>query len=82
MISMTKRVQEKEVKYMPLELVCDYVIKVYHKKDTVFEKHFEENNKRLSVIDLPESVTGDRVVLEVHSTYGSANARVFEIRIY
>lgn len=84
MISMTKRVQQKEVKYMPLELVRDYAVKIYNDNALVFEKKIQENVERLAVVDIPETdgVVGDKVVLEICSTYGYENARVFEIRIY
>lgn len=65
MITMTKRVQEKEVKHMPLELVRDYAVKVYRGENLVAEKQVRDNEERLSVVDLPAGTTGDRVVLEV-----------------
>ena len=82
MISMTKRVQEKEVKHMPAELVRDYTVKILSGKDVIFKKTVHDNVERLAVINTDTEVIGDCVILEISSTYGCKNARVFEIRVY
>lgn len=82
MISMTKRVQQKEVKYMPLELVRNYTVKVLSDKDIIYKKTVYDNIERLAILDIGDEIIGDCVVLEIHSTYGCENARVFEIRVY
>lgn len=48
----------------------------------VFERTVKDNIEQLAVIDIEDETAGDRVVLETHSTYGSRNASVFEIRVY
>jgi len=82
MISMTKRVQQKQVKHLPAELVRDYTLKIYRKETVVYEKYVQDNVERLAVHLLPEGIAGDCVEIEFHSTYGCENIRVFEIRIY
>lgn len=81
-VTMTKRVQDKEVKHMPPELVRNYTVRGFCEQKQCFEKVVKDNVERLSVIRLPETVKADRIVLEVESTYGYQNARVFEIRVY
>ena len=80
MISMTRSVQEREVKYMPLELVKDFTVRAYCGESCVFEQKVRENNQRLCVFDL--DANADRVEITVESTYGYERARIFEVRLY
>jgi len=82
MISMTRTVQEREVKYMPYELVRDFTVRAYKGETCVFEQSETENNRRLCIYDLPENVQADRVEITVSSTYGHDGARIFEVRLY
>jgi len=82
MVTMTRRVQAKEVTGMPPVLVRDYSVSIIREGNEVFRKDFRDNNKRLCVLDVPEGICGDEVKLEIHSTYGYECARVFEVRIY
>lgn len=77
MISMTKRVQEKEVKHMPAELVRDYTVKILSGKDVIFKKTVHDNVERLAVINTDTEVIGDCVILEISSTYGCKNGRFY-----
>ncbi len=82
MMSMTRTVQEREVKYMPLELVRDFTVKVCRGEEVIWQQQVKENNQRLCVFDLDAPLTADKVVVEVQSTYGYPSARIFEIRLY
>lgn len=80
MVSMTRSVQEREVKYMPLELVRDFTVRAYCGEECVFEQKVQENNQRLCIFDL--DALSDRVEITVESTYGYERARIFEVRLY
>lgn len=82
MISMTRTVQEREVKYMPYELVRDFTVRAYKGDECIFEQKETENNRRLCIYDLPENAQVDRVEITVESTYGHDGARIFEVRLY
>ena len=82
MMSMTRTVQEREVKYMPLELVRDFTVKVCRGEEVIWQQQVKENNQRLCVFDLDAPLTADKVVVEVQSTYGYPSARIFEVRLY
>ena len=82
MISMTRTVQEREVKYMPLELVRDFAVKVFRSGEVIWQQQVNENSQRLCVFDLDTPLTSDKVVIEVQATYGYPSARIFEIRLY
>ena len=80
MVSMTRSVQEREVKYMPLELVKDFIVRAYCGDACVFEQKTTDNNQRLCIFDL--DANADRVEITVESTYGHDAARIFEVRLY
>ena len=82
MISQTKRRLDGMVKGMPPALVRDFTLKLLHRGETVYTKKIQNNNQRLAVIDLPEKIMADQVLVQVHSTYGETVAKIFEIRIY
>jgi hypothetical protein len=82
MITMTKRVQAKEVKHLPYELVKDYKITAKLGDSVVYEELVIDNIKRLAIHKIQNHPIVDSVILTVLSTYGDKNARVFEIRIY
>lgn len=77
---MTRSVQEREVKYMPLELVRDFTVRAYCGESCVFEQKVQENNQRLCIFNL--DAQADRVEITVESTYGYERARIFEVRLY
>lgn len=82
MISQTKRRLDGMVKGMPPALVKDFTLRLLKGKETVFTQTVTDNCRRLAVLDMPASVEADRVLVEIHATYGDAVAKVFEVRIY
>ena len=81
-VTMIKRVQKKQVEHLPLELVKDFTVTLTHGGKVVYEETVKNNNKRLYVMPLGESVVADTVTITVHSTYGYENARIYEVRLY
>lgn len=82
MVSMTKRVQEREVKGMPPQLVKDFTVEVLRSGQTVWRKDVTDNIERLCVLPTGSPIGGDELRVTVRKTYGHANARIFEIRAY
>ena len=82
MISQTKRRLDGMVKGMPPALVKDFTLRLLKGEETVFTQTVTDNCRRLAILDLPAGVEADRVLVEIHSTYGDAVAKVFEVRIY
>ncbi len=82
MMSMTRTVQNREVKYMPYELVRNFKVRAMREGKVIYEKEILENNKRLCIFDLEKPAEADTVEVEVDATYGCDNARIFEIRLY
>lgn len=81
-VTMIKRVQNKQVEHLPLELVKKFTVTAYHDDKVCFEETYDENNKRLFIINMKENVVADRIAIKIHSTYGYENARVYEVRLY
>lgn len=81
-ISLARDTIDRIPKGVPAELVKDYTVCLYHAGEQVYKKSVQNNYQRLNILDLPESVTADRAVLQVLTTNGCPDARVFEIRIY
>ena len=82
MISQTKRRLDGMVKGMPPALVKDFTLRLLKGEETVFTQSVTDNCRRLAVLDVPTPVEADRVLVEVHSTYGDPVAKIFEVRIY
>ena len=82
MISQTKRRLDGMVKGMPPKLVRDFTVRLLRSGRTVFQKHITDNCQRLAVIDMDSTVMADRVLVEIHATYGEPTAKIFEVRIY
>jgi len=80
--SITKRVRDRQVKGMPVELVKDYAVRVALGGKTTYFADISENYQRLNVLPLPQGVSGDTVEVTVSKTHGHPNARIFEIRAY
>lgn len=81
MPSITESVREAQVKGMPLELVKDYRLTLLRGGEVIQEKQISNNRRRL-VVHSFENTECDEVQLTILSTYGSLEARVFEVRIY
>lgn len=83
MPSITRTVQQREVKYMPLELVKDYTVKAFLDGCQVYCSKIRDNNRRLCVFNLPHEIAAvDCLEIIVESTYGYERARIMEIRVY
>ena len=82
MISQTKRRLDGMIKGMPPSLVKDFTVRLVKDGETVFQKNIKDNWQRLAVIDIGAPVVADQALVEVHSTYGDDNAKIFEVRIY
>ena len=82
MISQTKRRLDGMIKGMPPSLVKDFTVRLVKDGETVFQKDIKDNWQRLAVIDIGAPVVADQALVEVHSTYGDDNAKIFEVRIY
>ena len=66
---------------VPAELAKDYTVSLYRGDEVVRTIKVEKNHQRLNVLDFEPTVC-DRVELTVHSTNGSENVTVFEVRAY
>lgn len=82
MPSLTKRVKQRQCRYLPEVLVKDYEVRVYKNGETVWTYEEKDNIQRHRVIALPEGVELDSVEITVRSTYGYDAARIFEVRMY
>ena len=82
MISQTKRRLDGMIKGMPPTLVKDFRVSLLKGKETVFTKEIRNNAERLCVINTNEAIEADAVLIQIDTTYGCKNARVFEVRIY
>lgn len=82
MPSITATVRNRQCKGMPDELVKDYTVTLKKGGETVFAKEVRGNYQRLNVIDLPEKVEADSMVVTVTATHDYPAARIFEIRMY
>ncbi len=81
-ISLSKAFIEKEPKGVDKELVKDYQITLKKEGAIVWQHQVCGNYQRLNVIDLPETVVTDQVLISVTATNGAEDARIFEVRIY
>lgn len=82
MPSITATVRNRQCKGMPDELVKDYTVTLKKGGETVLKKEVRGNYQRLNVIDLPEKVEADSMVVTVTATHDYPAARIFEIRMY
>ena len=82
MPSLTAQVRNRQVEYMPEQLVKDYSVTFYIGEKEVYSQRIEGNYQRLAVLKLPSAVIADRVSISVFSTHGHPAARIFEVRIY
>ena len=82
MISMTKTVQDRQVRGLPAVLVRDFTLRLWRGGTCVREEEIRENVQRLRVLSLPEAVEADRIEIEVRRTWGSDAARIYEVRVY
>lgn len=77
-----KALHEREVKYMPLELVKHYKVELINNGSVVYSFEDKDNFQRFCKIDLSKSPKCSDVKITVFETYGDSHARIFEARIY
>ena len=82
MISMTTSVQEREVKFMPPQLVRDFSVSFIKSGKTILKKEIKENNQRLCIVKTDKPISVDEIIVKTAKTYGSETARIYEIRVY
>ena len=82
MVSMTRKVQEREVKGMPPELVKDFSVEIRSGGKAVWFHCVKDNISRLCILPVPEGISGDELRVTVTATYGCPDVRIFEIRAY
>jgi hypothetical protein len=80
--SITRKVRERQVKGMPLELVKDYTVKILLGTELIYSKTVKYNYQRLNIHQLPGGIKGDCVEITILETHGYSNAIVFEVRAY
>ena len=79
--SLIRNVRDRQVKYLPLELVKSYRVELLREGAVVAEQAVAENWQRLNVLRFG-GVVCDTVKVTVEQTYGCDQARIFEIRVY
>ena len=73
----------KQPKHTPVELVKDFDVLFYRDGKLVEQREYKDNYQRHNVIAVSqEGLSVDRISVKVHSTNGTKNARIFEIRLY
>ncbi len=76
-----KRMAEQQVG-TPAELVKDYRIEMFRGGELVDQKEVKDNIQRLNVLDLEHPVSFDTLRIQVLSTHGYPNTKIFEVRVY
>ena len=66
---------------VPAELVKDYTQRLFDGQQVVYQREIKGNIQRLNVLDFP-TVRCDRVELQFHTTNGSPDVEIFEVRAY
>ena len=79
---MTASVQNREVKFMPPQLVRDFSVSFIKNGKTILKKEIKENNQRLCIVKTDKAIPVDEIIIEIIKTYGSDTARIYEIRVY
>lgn len=79
--TLIKNVKNRQVKYLPLELVKAYRVELLRGGETVACVEVPENGQRLNVLSF-DAVDCEAVTVTVLETYGCDSAHIFEIRVY
>lgn len=79
--TLIKNVKNRQVRYLPLELVKAYRVELLRGGETVARVEVPENGQRLNVLPF-DAVGCEAVKVTVLETYGCDSARIFEIRVY
>ncbi len=80
-ITLSGKRQNQQRIGIPPELVKDYTVTLWHGGEKVGEKTVRDNVQRANVVNFDPAVC-DKVTVTVHSTNGSEDARVYEVRVY
>jgi len=81
MPSLSLTVRERQVKWMPLELVRDFQVKFTSRRKTITCVDVKDNHQRLVSIDPGTPSPIDEITITVNKTYGYPAARVFEVMV-
>lgn len=81
-ISVSKAFLEKEPIGVAETLVKDYSVTALLRGAPVWSTRIQDNHQRLNVINLPEKVSADELLVTIFSTNGCPDARIFELRVY
>lgn len=81
-ISVSKAFLEKEPLGVAQTLVKDYAVTALLGGKAVWSARVEANHQRLNILELPEKVSADELKVEIYSTNGCPEARIFELRVY
>lgn len=79
-ISLSRRIREQQVKGLPSSLVKKYQVQAFQKGKMVWGKMYTENCQRFCT-HYP-SVLADCVRISIYDTWGSTQAKIFEVRSY
>lgn len=82
MISLSDKKLAKQEKGTPSDLVKDFRLIFMKDGDVVAEKRIDGNYQRRCQVVLDTEITRDSVRLEILSTHGTKQPKLFEIRVY
>ncbi len=81
-ISVSKAFIDKELKGVAPTLVKDFTVELAKDGQAVWSASVTENHQRLVIVDLPKPAEADTVRIRVTATNGTADVRIYEVRIY
>ncbi|NMD37717.1 MAG: FAD-dependent oxidoreductase [Christensenellaceae bacterium] len=81
-ISVSRAFIDKEPIGVAKELVKDYTVVAYLGEKQVWIKNIRDNYQRQNILDIESEVVADRIEIQVKSTNGDLDAKIFEVRIY
>jgi len=82
MPSLSHCILAEQVPGIPPELVKDYNLEFYKGNELVHEVCIRDNHLRFRIHKLEKKIECNRLKINVLSTNGDKNARIFEVRIY
>ena len=82
MVSLSHHVRKKQHPGAARELIKDYVLTFYLEDRPVHEEKVVNNGHRFCIHKLPENLLCDKVRVQVLSTNGDPQARIFEVCLY
>ena len=81
-ISVSKAFMDKEKPGVPEKLVKDYDIFFGDNGKEVYRMSVRDNHQRLNIIRPARAVRADEIKINIKSTNGFPNVRIFEVRVY